>query len=47
MKKKRIAKADDERLFIVAEALRQGVTQEEIHDWSAMDFFFLQKSKTS
>jgi carbamoyl-phosphate synthase large subunit len=41
--KKRIAKADDERLFIVAEALRQGVTKEEIHDWSAMDFFFLQK----
>ncbi len=40
---KRIAKADDERLFIVAEALRQGVTKEEIHDWSAMDFFFLQK----
>lgn len=40
---KRIAKPDDERLFIVAEALRQGVTKEEIHDWSVMDFFFLQK----
>jgi carbamoyl-phosphate synthase large subunit len=40
---KRIAKADDERLFIVAEALRQGVTKEEIHSWSKIDFFFLQK----
>ncbi|MFX3622617.1 MAG: carbamoyl-phosphate synthase large subunit [Ectobacillus sp.] len=41
--KQRIAKADDERLFIVAEALRQGVTKEEIHQWSKIDFFFLQK----
>lgn len=41
--KKRIAKADDERLFIVAEAIRQGVTKEEIHSWSKIDFFFLQK----
>ncbi|UOY93705.1 carbamoyl-phosphate synthase large subunit [Ectobacillus sp. JY-23] len=40
---KRIAKADDERLFVVAEALRQGVTKEEINAWSKMDFFFLQK----
>ncbi|MBO9130237.1 carbamoyl-phosphate synthase large subunit [Bacillus sp. 165] len=41
--KKRIAKADDERLFIVAEAIRQGVTIEEIHEWSEIDLFFLQK----
>ncbi|YAR63297.1 hypothetical protein ACUIAK_10010 [Bacillus cytotoxicus] len=41
--KKRIIKADDERLFIVAEAIRQGVTKEEIHEWCEMDFFFLQK----
>ncbi|MDG4655862.1 carbamoyl-phosphate synthase large subunit [Ectobacillus antri] len=40
---KRIAKADDERLFVVAEALRQGITKEEINAWSKMDFFFLQK----
>ncbi len=41
--KKRIIKADDERLFIVAEAIRQGVTKEEINEWCEMDFFFLQK----
>jgi carbamoyl-phosphate synthase large subunit len=41
--KKRIAKADDERLFIVAEAIRQGVTIEEIHEWSKIDLFFLNK----
>ena len=28
--KKRIIKADDERLFLIAEAIRQGVTKEEI-----------------
>lgn len=41
--KKRIIKADDERLFIVAEAIRQGVTKKEINEWCEMDFFFLQK----
>ena len=41
--KKRIIKADDERLFVVAEAIRQGVTKEEINEWCEMDFFFLQK----
>ncbi len=30
-------------MFIVAEAIRQGVTKEEINNWCEMDFFFLQK----
>lgn len=41
--KRRIEKADDERVFIIAEAIRQGVTKEEIHEWSQIDYFFLQK----
>ena len=42
--KKRIIKADDERLFVVAEAIRQGVTnREKFIEWCEMDFFFLQK----
>lgn len=41
--KKRIEVADDERLFIIAEAYRRGVTVEEIHEWSKIDLFFLQK----
>ncbi|MGY3713983.1 carbamoyl-phosphate synthase large subunit [Sutcliffiella cohnii] len=40
---KRIRKAGDERLFYVAEALRRGVSMETIHDWSKIDYFFLQK----
>jgi carbamoyl-phosphate synthase large subunit len=40
---KRITKADDERLFIVAEALRRGITIEQIFEWSKIDRFFLHK----
>ncbi|MCU9612172.1 carbamoyl-phosphate synthase large subunit [Caldibacillus lycopersici] len=40
---KRIRKAGDERLFYIGEALRRGVTIEKIHDWSAIDLFFLYK----
>lgn len=40
---KRIRKAGDERLFYIAEALRRGVTKEEIHEWSKIDLFFLMK----
>ncbi|WP_102347001.1 carbamoyl-phosphate synthase large subunit [Bacillus sp. Marseille-P3661] len=43
--KKRIEVADDERLFVVAEAFRRGVTVEQIHDWSKIDIFFLEKIK--
>jgi len=39
----RMAKADDERLYIVAEAMRNGMTVEEIHSITKIDFFFLHK----
>jgi carbamoyl-phosphate synthase large subunit len=40
---KRIRKAGDERLFYIAEAIRRGVTINEIHEWSQIDLFFLHK----
>lgn len=40
---KRIRKAGDERLFYIAEALRRGKTIFQIHEWSQIDFFFLEK----
>uniref|UniRef100_UPI0026296CDF carbamoyl-phosphate synthase large subunit n=1 Tax=Sporosarcina sp. TaxID=49982 RepID=UPI0026296CDF len=40
---KRIRKAGDERLFFLGEALRRGVTIETLHEWSAIDLFFLRK----
>lgn len=39
----RIRKAGDERLFFLGEALRRGVTIETLHEWSAIDLFFLRK----
>jgi carbamoyl-phosphate synthase large subunit len=39
----RLAKADDERLFLVMEALRRGLTKEEIHELTRIDYFFLAK----
>ncbi|MEH6936839.1 carbamoyl-phosphate synthase large subunit [Bacillus sp. JJ664] len=39
----RMAKPDDERLYIVAEAMRNGMTIEEIHAITKIDFFFLHK----
>lgn len=42
---KRITKAGDERLFFLGEALRRGVTIEQIHEWSQIDLFFLNKFK--
>ncbi|MFP5386762.1 MAG: carbamoyl-phosphate synthase large subunit [Bacteriovoracia bacterium] len=39
----KIAEQDDERLFVIAEALRKGVTQKEIHDLTKIDYFFLAK----
>jgi len=38
-----IAKATDERLFYIGDALRQGISIEEIHEWSKIDLFFLFK----
>lgn len=40
---KRIRQAGDERLFYIGEALRRGVSIETIHEWSAIDRFFLKK----
>ena len=40
---KRIRKAGDERLFYIAEAMRRGISIEQIHDWSQIDRFFLYK----
>ncbi|MGJ9381344.1 carbamoyl-phosphate synthase large subunit [Salipaludibacillus sp. CF4.18] len=37
----RIHKADDERILYVAEAFRIGLTMEEIHDLTKIDFYFL------
>lgn len=42
---KRIKRAGDERLFFIGEALRRGMTVEQIHEWSEIDFFFLNKLK--
>ncbi|MFS0643554.1 carbamoyl-phosphate synthase large subunit [Siminovitchia sp. 179-K 8D1 HS] len=41
--KSEIQNATDERLFIIAEALRRGISIESIHEWSGIDFFFLHK----
>lgn len=40
---KRIRKAGDERLFYLSEAIRRGVSIDTIHEWSAIDLFFLVK----
>ncbi|MCH1623847.1 carbamoyl-phosphate synthase large subunit [Fredinandcohnia quinoae] len=40
---KRIRRAGDERLFYLAEAMRRGITINQIHEWSEIDLFFLQK----
>ncbi|VEF48465.1 carbamoyl phosphate synthase large subunit [Bacillus freudenreichii] len=41
--KAEIENATDERLFIVAEALRRGISMETIHEWSKINLFFLHK----
>jgi carbamoyl-phosphate synthase large subunit len=41
----RIRRADDERLFLIAEALRRNWTIEELHSLSNIDPFFLNKIK--
>ncbi|RBW67346.1 carbamoyl-phosphate synthase large subunit [Bacillus taeanensis] len=40
---KRIRAADDERLFVIAEAFRRGYELETIHEWCQIDRFFLYK----
>jgi carbamoyl-phosphate synthase large subunit len=39
----KISKQDDERLFVIAEALRSGVSVKDIHELTKIDFFFLSK----
>ncbi|MFC7320382.1 carbamoyl-phosphate synthase large subunit [Halobacillus campisalis] len=39
----RMKKADDERIYILAEALRREVSLEDIHHTTQIDFFFLNK----
>ncbi|HZG16746.1 MAG TPA: carbamoyl-phosphate synthase large subunit [Candidatus Bathyarchaeia archaeon] len=39
----RIVAADDERIFLLAEAMRRGMTIEELHDLTKIDLFFLNK----
>ncbi|MDR1876327.1 MAG: carbamoyl-phosphate synthase large subunit [Flavobacteriaceae bacterium] len=41
----RLKKADDERLFLIAEALRNGVSIQNIYDITKIDIFFLAKLK--
>lgn len=40
---KKIQLQDDERIFVISEAMRKGVTQKEIHDLTKIDYFFLSK----
>ncbi|WP_128330380.1 carbamoyl-phosphate synthase large subunit [Apibacter sp. HY039] len=39
----RLKKADDERLFLIAEALRNGIKIQQIHEITKIDVFFLAK----
>ncbi|MGV3243751.1 carbamoyl-phosphate synthase large subunit [Staphylococcus sp. 11261D007BR] len=43
--KERINAQDDERLFFIGEAIRRGVSLEEIHEMTKIDYFFLNKFK--
>ncbi|WP_414053972.1 carbamoyl-phosphate synthase large subunit [Macrococcus equi] len=40
---KRIKEQDDERLFFIGEAIRRGISLEAIHEWTKIDYFFLNK----
>lgn len=42
---KLLKKADDERLFLIAEAFRRGFTLEDVHHYTEIDLFFLYKIK--
>ena len=41
--KERLKQTDDERFFVIAEAIRRGVSIDEIHDITTIDVFFLKK----
>lgn len=40
---KRLAVADDERIFLLMEAIRRGMTRDQIHELTKIDHFFLDK----
>ena len=42
---KRLSSVDDERFFVICEAIRRGVTLDVIHDITKIDLFFLDKLK--
>ncbi len=41
----KIKAQSDERLFFIGEALRRGISVDEIHAWTEIDYFFLNKFK--
>ncbi len=41
--RKKLHQVDDRRLFVIAEAIRRGVSQEEIHEITKIDLWFLDK----
>ena len=41
----KIKAQSDERLFFIGEALRRGISVDEIHEWTEIDYFFLNKFK--
>ena len=42
----RLYLVDDERIYVVAEALRKGISVEKIHYITKIDTFFIEKLKT-
>lgn len=41
--RKNLKIANDERLFVVAEGLRRGISIDEIHEITQIDYFFINK----
>ncbi len=41
--KKQLSKVDDRRIWVIAEALRRGISYEEINDITKIDFWFIDK----
>ena len=41
--KKKLEKADDRRIWVIAEALRKGISYEEIHEITQIDLWFIDK----
>lgn len=43
--KKRLKDVDDQRIFVIARALRLGISEQEIHDMTKIDMWFIDKIK--